>query len=57
MIGQYLSNTNESATVSISKKNLELNKAVSCRVCVDADSALPASGALRLKRRKQQDEY
>jgi len=27
MIGQYLSNTNESATVSISQKILELNKA------------------------------
>jgi hypothetical protein len=28
MIGQYLSNTNESATVSISQKILELNKAL-----------------------------
>ena len=28
MIGRYLSNTNGSATVSISKKNLELNKAL-----------------------------
>jgi hypothetical protein len=28
MIGQYLSNTNESATVSISLKNLKLNKAL-----------------------------
>jgi len=27
MIGQYLSNTNESATVSIFQKNLKLNKA------------------------------
>ena len=27
MIGQYLSNTNENATVSILQKNLELNKA------------------------------
>ena len=27
MIGQYLSNTNESAIVSIFQKNLELNKA------------------------------
>ena len=28
MIGQYLSNTNESATVLILQKNLELNKAL-----------------------------
>jgi len=28
MIEQYLSNTNESATVLISQKNLELNKAL-----------------------------
>ena len=28
MIGQYLSNTNESATMSISQKILELNKAL-----------------------------
>jgi len=28
MIGQYLSNTNESATVSISQNFLELNKAL-----------------------------
>jgi len=28
MIGQYLSNTNENATVSISQKILELNKAL-----------------------------
>jgi len=27
MIGQFLSNTNENATVSILQKNLELNKA------------------------------
>jgi hypothetical protein len=27
MIGQYLLNTNENATVSICKKNLQLNKA------------------------------
>jgi hypothetical protein len=28
MIGQYLSNTNESATISILQKKLELNKAL-----------------------------
>jgi len=28
MIGQYLSNTNENATVLILQKNLELNKAL-----------------------------
>ena len=28
MIGQYLSNTNENATVSVLKKNLKLNKAL-----------------------------
>jgi len=28
MIGQYLSNTNESATVPILQKNLEVNKAL-----------------------------
>jgi len=32
MIGQYLSNTNENATVSILQKNLELNKAYICSV-------------------------
>ena len=30
MIGQYLSNTNESATISILQKNLEVNKALDC---------------------------
>jgi len=28
MIGQYLSNTNENATIPILQKNLELNKAL-----------------------------
>jgi len=35
MIGQFLSNTNESATVSILQKNLELNKA---QVATDLNS-------------------
>jgi hypothetical protein len=34
MIGQYLSNTNKSATMLILQKNLELNKAFILHACV-----------------------
>ena len=37
MIRQYLSNTNESATISILQKNLELNKALN-KACTAAEA-------------------
>jgi len=37
MIGQYLSNTNENATVLIFQKNLELNKALATIAYVSFD--------------------
>jgi len=45
MIGQYLSNTNESVTIHILQKNLELNKALLSRPWI---SPAPAGSGCRL---------
>jgi hypothetical protein len=39
MIGQYFSQTNESATVPVLQKNLELNKAMAALPCICMDAS------------------
>ena len=54
MIGQYLSNTNESATVSIFQKFSELNKAKEDRVLGSwIDHARPVTLVVRLYKKKK----